>query len=61
MKSVLGLILGVFSTTVFAAEEAANLQSTLDILWLAVSAALVFFMQAGFCFVETGAIRKKIP
>jgi Amt family ammonium transporter len=59
MKFVFGLVLGVFSTTVFAAEEAANLQSTLDILWLAVSAALVFFMQAGFCFVETGAIRKK--
>jgi hypothetical protein len=50
MKSLLGLILGVFSTTVFAAEEAANFQSTLDILWLAVSAALVFFYAGRLLF-----------
>lgn len=32
---------------------------TLDVLWLAICTALVFFMQAGFCFLETGLIRKK--
>jgi Amt family ammonium transporter len=36
-----------------------SLQTTLDIIWLIVSAALVFFMQAGFCFLETGLVRKK--
>lgn len=42
-----------------ALEQAAVNKQTLDILWIAIAAALVFFMQAGFCFLETGAIRKK--
>ena len=36
-----------------------TIQTSLDIIWLAFCAALVFFMQAGFCFLETGSIRKK--
>jgi Amt family ammonium transporter len=39
--------------------DEASLQKTLDIVWLIVAAALVFFMQAGFCFLETGLVRKK--
>jgi len=30
-----------------------------DIIWLAICSALVFIMQAGFCFLETGCVRKK--
>ena len=33
--------------------------SMLDILWIMVSAVLVFFMQAGFAFLETGLTRSK--
>ena len=42
-----------------AASDLEALQKNLDTVWLALSAGLVFFMQAGFCFVETGCIRKK--
>ena len=41
------------------AQNIAELTATLDIVWLAICAALVFFMQAGFCLLETGSIRKK--
>lgn len=53
------LLLSGFSNAVYAQAEATDVKGTLDILWLAVCAALVFFMQAGFCFLETGSIRKK--
>lgn len=32
---------------------------SLDNLWILISAALVFFMQAGFCLLETGSVRPK--
>lgn len=48
------------SATVFNAEEAVkNLRSDTDLLWLMVAGFLVFFMQAGFAYVETGFSRKK--
>ncbi|MBA3621183.1 MAG: ammonium transporter [Euzebyales bacterium] len=46
-----------------AAQEtpvtAASVQANLDIIFLFVAAALVFFMQAGFALVETGFTRSK--
>jgi Amt family ammonium transporter len=36
-----------------------ELKNLIDIIWLAASAALVFIMQAGFCALETGVVRKK--
>jgi Amt family ammonium transporter len=34
-------------------------QGNLDLVWIMVATALVFFMQAGFTFVETGVVRAK--
>lgn len=46
-----------------AAEEnipaAKELAKSADILWLVITAALVFFMQAGFLLLETGLVRSK--
>lgn len=45
-----------------AAEEtvtAAQAQANLDALWTLLAAVLVFFMQAGFCLVETGFTRAR--
>jgi Amt family ammonium transporter len=41
------------------AQEAEAVQKHADIVWTIVSAALVFFMQAGFAMVETGFTRAK--
>lgn len=41
------------------AEEIANLQLNMNIVWTCVAAFLVFFMQAGFAMVETGFTRAK--
>lgn len=44
----------------FNAEDAVKtLRSDADLLWLMVAGFLVFFMQAGFAYVETGFSRKK--
>ncbi|MFZ5630631.1 MAG: ammonium transporter [Spirochaetota bacterium] len=44
----------------FEAESAIkSLRSETDLLWLMVAGFLVFFMQAGFAYVETGFSRKK--
>ncbi len=45
----------------FAGDEptAADVQNNLDIVWTAVAAFLVFFMQPGFAMVETGFTRAK--
>lgn len=44
----------------FNAEEAIKtLRGETDLLWLVVASVLVFFMQAGFAYVETGFSRKK--
>ncbi len=34
-------------------------QETLDIVWIIIAGILVFFMQAGFAFLETGMVRSK--
>ncbi len=41
------------------AEEPATAAASLDMVWLVISAALVFFMQAGFALVESGLTRAK--
>ena len=46
------------STTLFAATTQ-ELKISLDVLWMLISAILVFFMQAGFAMVETGFTRAK--
>lgn len=44
----------------FNAEEAIKtLRGETDLVWLVVASILVFFMQAGFAYVETGFSRKK--
>ena len=55
--AVLGLLL-VFSRTAFAQGEAAT-ANAVDTIWVVISAALVFFMQAGFGFLEAGLVRSK--
>jgi Amt family ammonium transporter len=54
---VLGLML-VFSRTAFAQEGEAAV-SAVDTVWVLFAAALVFFMQAGFGFLEAGLVRSK--
>ena len=41
------------------ADDLGDLQASVDVVWLLVSAFLVFFMQAGFAMVETGLTRAK--
>lgn len=41
------------------AKSAAEMASSIDTIWVLVTAALVFFMQAGFAFVEAGFTRSK--
>lgn len=47
------------STLVFCQDDGASVAHSLDMVWLLVSAALVFFMQAGFAMVEAGFTRAK--
>ncbi len=62
MKKVflpLFLLLGV-STSVFAGDASVeSLSMAMDMIWLTLAAALVFFMQAGFAMVEIGLSRAK--
>ena len=44
---------------VIAPEAAENIQVNLDFVWVAICAALVFFMQAGFAMLESGMVRSK--
>ena len=41
------------------AKSAAEMARSIDTVWVLVTAALVFFMQAGFAFVEAGFTRSK--
>jgi len=56
------LISFLFISPIFADETAdaiAGLQDNINIVWTAVAAFLVFFMQAGFALVESGFTRAK--
>ena len=61
MKRLTVICLLLLSQTLFAQEDTASLisQPTLDRLWILISAALVFLMQAGFKAFEVGLIRRK--
>ena len=58
------LLLALFSGTAFAegegeAKSPDDIATALDTVWVLVAAALVFFMQAGFFFLEGGLTRAK--
>jgi Amt family ammonium transporter len=54
------LILCIFSIQVFAATtELQQITNNLDMAWLMITGALVFFMQAGFALLESGMCRAK--
>ncbi len=40
-------------------SEAVTLQTNINTMWIVVTAAMVFFMQAGFCMLELGLTRAK--
>lgn len=50
------LFLMLFATPLFATETS---QENLNFVWIILSAALVFFMQAGFTALESGLVRAK--
>lgn len=49
----------VAQTPAPAGPTTAELKVALDTLWVAIAAFLVFFMNAGFCMLETGLCRQK--
>ena len=46
-------------SALYAATSADGLQASMDAVWVITAGALVFFMQAGFAFVESGMTRSK--
>lgn len=59
MKFLIGLIILMCSITSIAATEIEILQNNLNTVWTSIAAFMVFFMQAGFAFVEMGMTRAK--
>jgi len=53
------LITSVSASLIFAGDEGAGEINLLDTLWVLVAAFMVFFMNAGFAFVEAGFCRAK--
>lgn len=47
------------TATAAAPAAAADLQVNLNMVWIVVTGAMVFFMQAGFCLLELGLTRAK--
>jgi len=58
LKILLSVFITLLASPVFA-DEVATTQENLDIIWIIIAAAMVFFMQAGFTSLETGMIRAK--
>lgn len=56
---VLGWGYAAVAQTTAAGPTTAELKVALDTLWVAIAAFLVFFMNAGFCMLETGFCRQK--
>jgi Amt family ammonium transporter len=48
-----------FAKSVFAQDSDVEVVSAIDTVWVLVAAFLVFFMQAGFGFLEAGFVRSK--
>ncbi len=59
LNVVLVVALFIFSTKVAFAQESEAIVSAIDTVWVLVAAFLVFFMQAGFGFLEAGFVRSK--
>ncbi len=63
IRSLSILLLFFAASAVFAQESEAghggDRANRIDTLWLLISAALVFFMQAGFLMLETGMVRAR--
>lgn len=61
MKGLFLLSFIFLSQTLLGGQPAAavSLAEDVDILWVTISAALVFFMQAGFLMLEAGLVRAK--
>ena len=53
------LVLLTLSRNVAFAQEGETIVSAVDTVWVLIAAALVFFMQAGFGFLEAGFVRSK--
>ena len=60
-KFRIALVFLFFSAAIAAAQEitGATVAAAVDMIWLTLSAALVFFMQAGFSMVEIGLTQAK--
>ncbi|WP_017652933.1 ammonium transporter [Fortiea contorta] len=56
---VLGWGYAAFAQGPAAGPTTADLKVAIDTLWVAIAAFLVFFMNAGFCMLETGFCRQK--
>lgn len=56
---VLGWGYVAVAQTPAAGPTTADLKVAIDTLWVAIAAFLVFFMNAGFCMLETGFCRQK--
>ena len=54
---IIGLLL--FVKTAYAQDGDESLISAIDTAWVLIAAFLVFFMQAGFGFLEAGFVRSK--
>ncbi|MGK0289736.1 MAG: Amt family ammonium transporter [bacterium] len=59
LKVTLIVTLLLLLQPVVYANTLEGLQDNLNLIWIAISAALVFLMQGGFLALETGAIRAK--
>lgn len=64
VKSLLTFLIVGFSSTSFAgtdilADQVTTIPDSQNIIWIMVAAILVFFMQAGFALLESGASRSK--
>jgi len=54
---IVGLM--IFAKTAFAQDGDGEIVSAVDTAWVLIAAFLVFFMQAGFGFLEAGFVRSK--
>ncbi len=60
LKTILPIASIMTSVTLFAGESAAKtLAKDVELSWILIAGALVFFMQAGFLMLEAGLVRAK--
>lgn len=53
------IIYGLMGSTAYAADSDPQLTDLLDVLWLTLTAMIVFFMQSAFALLESGMSRAK--